>query len=191
MKMGRFEKLFVNRASRTGRVAEYAESMLKLVGFAPGQRYLDFGCGNGAAVVYLASKHGLDATGIDVDPDQIEAARVAGKGVKNARFLTVDGTKLVLGDNEFDFVATYKVTHHIPNWPEALFEMLRVLRPGGYLIYTDVVFPAWAASIGQKIVTGMGFPIADKLDRFARDNHLVSIHRTRTFNKYEAVWQKS
>ena len=80
--------------------------MLRLAGFAPGQRYLDFGCANGAAVVYLTSKHGLDATGIDVDPEQIEAARELGKDARNARFLAVDGTKLPFGDNEFDFVAS-------------------------------------------------------------------------------------
>jgi cyclopropane fatty-acyl-phospholipid synthase-like methyltransferase len=48
MKMGKFEKLFVNRPSRTRRVADHAEKMLRLAGFAPGQSYLDFGCGNGA-----------------------------------------------------------------------------------------------------------------------------------------------
>ena len=75
MKMGRFEKLFINRPGHSRRVAEHAEMMLRLVGFAPGQSYMDFGCGNGAAGVYLAAKHGLDVTGIDVDPEQIEAAR--------------------------------------------------------------------------------------------------------------------
>jgi sterol 24-C-methyltransferase len=108
MKMGRFEKLFVNRLSRSRRVTEHAEKMLRLVGFAPGQSYLDFGCGNGAAAVYLASRHGLDVTGIDVDPEQIEAARAMSKETTKARFLTVDGTRLPFGGNKFDFVATYQ-----------------------------------------------------------------------------------
>jgi ubiquinone/menaquinone biosynthesis C-methylase UbiE len=190
VKMGRFEKLFVNRLSRSRRVTEHAEKMLRLVGFAPGQSYLDFGCGNGATAVYLASKQGLDVTGIDVDPEQIEAARAMSKEATKARFLAVDGTKLPFGDNEFDFVATYKVTHHIPDWHEALLQMLRVLRQNGYLIYTDFALPSWMASIGKGIVKNMGFPTADELDRFARENHLVTIHRTQTFNKYEVVWQK-
>jgi len=75
MKMTKFEKFFVNRAGRSQRVAEYAERMLRLAGFAPGQSYLDFGCGNGAAAIRLASKLGLKVTGIDVDPEQIETAR--------------------------------------------------------------------------------------------------------------------
>ncbi len=54
MKMGKFEKLFVNRPDRTRRVAEHAEKMLTLASFVPRQSYLDFGCGNGAAALYLA-----------------------------------------------------------------------------------------------------------------------------------------
>jgi hypothetical protein len=43
MKMTKFEKFFVNSPKRSRRVAEYAEEMLRLAGFAPGQDYLDFG----------------------------------------------------------------------------------------------------------------------------------------------------
>jgi sterol 24-C-methyltransferase len=131
MQMGRFEKLFVNRPSRSRQVTKPAEKMLRLVGFTPEQSYLDFGCGNGAAAVYLASKLGLDVTGIDVDPEEIEAARAMNKDTTKARFLTVDGTKLPSGDDEFDLVATYEFTHHIPDWPEALRQVLRVLKPHG------------------------------------------------------------
>ncbi len=190
MKMGKFEKLFVNRPSRTRRVAEHAEKMLRLAGFTPGERYLDFGCGNGAAALYLASKLDLDVTGTDVDPEQIEAAKAGSKGHANVRFLAVDGTNLPFGEGEFDFVATYKVTHHIPDWRGALSEMIRVLRPKGYMIYTDFVFPGWAVSVGRQIAKGMGFPVASELDRFAKENSLVPLHRVRTFNQYEAVWRK-
>jgi ubiquinone/menaquinone biosynthesis C-methylase UbiE len=190
MKMGRFEKLFVNSRSHSRRVAEHAERMLRLVDFKPGQSYLDFGCGNGAAACYLASKHGLDVTGIDVDPEQIEAARKLSKGTTRASFLAVDGTNLPFGDNEFDFVATRMVTHHIPDWPEALFQMLRVLRPNGYLMYADFVFPTWLASLGKTVVKSMGFPTVDELDRFAREKHMTPFNRAQTFNRYEVVWQK-
>jgi ubiquinone/menaquinone biosynthesis C-methylase UbiE len=191
MKMGTFEKFFVNRPSRSQRVTEHAEKMLRLAGSSPGQSYLDFGCGNGAAAVYLASKLGLEVTGIDVDPEQIEAARARGKENAKARFLIVDGTKLPFNDNEFDFVATHLVTHHIRDWHEALLQMLRVLRPEGYLIYKDFALPSWVVSIGKKTVKSMGFPTADELDRFARENHLTPIHRTQTLTKYEVVWRKT
>jgi cyclopropane fatty-acyl-phospholipid synthase-like methyltransferase len=88
MKMTKFEKFFVNRAGRGQRVAEYAERMLKLAGFAPGQSYLDFGCGNGAAAIRLASKLGLQVTGLDVDLEQIEAAREKSGETLNLRLFS-------------------------------------------------------------------------------------------------------
>jgi ubiquinone/menaquinone biosynthesis C-methylase UbiE len=190
MKMTRFEKRFVNSPRRSQRVAEYAEKMLKLVGFAPGQSYLDFGCGNGAAAIQLASKLGLKVTGIDVDPEQIEAARSRSGQNTNVRFLTADGTKLACDDSEFDFVATHMVTHHIPDWQNALRQMLRVLKPSGYLIYKDFAIPKWVASIGKKISKNHGYLTAEDLNRFAQENHLVVVHLARSFNKYEVVWRK-
>ena len=190
MKMTRFERFFVNSAGRSQRVAEYAERMLRLVGFAAGQSYLDFGCGNGAASVHLASKLGLKVNGIDVDPEQIEAARARSKQTANVRFLTADGSKLPFDDNEFDFVATHMVTHHIPDWQNALHQMLRVLKPNGFLIYKDFALPKWVASLGKKISNSLGYLTPEDLNRFAQENHLAVVHLARSFNKYEAVWRK-
>jgi len=190
MKMTRFEKFFVNRAGRSHRVAEYAERMLRLAGFAPGQSYLDFGCGNGTAAISLASKLELKVTGIDVDPEQIEVAREKSGQTPNLRFFAADGTQLPFGDNEFDFVGTHMVTHHIPDWQNALCQMLRVLKPNGCLIYKDFALPKWAASLGKKISKSLGYLTADDLNRFAEENHLAVVHLARSFNKYEAVWRK-
>lgn len=190
MKMTKFEKFFVNSEGRSQRVAEYAEKMLKLAGFATGQSYLDFGCGNGAAAIRLASKLRLKVTGIDVDPEQIEAARERSGQTANVRFLAADGTKLPFGDNEFDFVGTHMVTHHIPDWQDALQQMLRVLKPNGCLIYKDFALPNWLASLGRKISKSLGYLTADDLNRFAEENRLAVVHLARPFNKYEAVWRK-
>lgn len=190
MKMTRFEKFFVNSEGRSRRVAEYAEEMLRLVGFAPGQSYLDFGCGNGAAAVRLSSRLGLKVTGIDVDPEQIETARQKSGQTANVRFLTADGTQLPFDDNEFDFVGTHMVTHHIPDWQNALRQMLRVLKPNGCLIYKDFALPTWLASLGRKMSKSLGYLTADDLDRFAEENRLAVVHFARSFNKYEAVWRK-
>jgi len=189
MKMTKFEKFFVNSARRSQRVAEYAEKMLRLAGSTTCQSYLDFGCGNGAAAIHLASKLGLKVTGIDVDPEQIEAAKARSGQNTNVRFLTADGTKLPFDDNQFDFVATHMVTHHIPDWQNALEQMLRVLKPNGCLIYKDFALPKWLASLGKKI-RGFGYLTADDLNRFAQKNHLAVVHLARSFNKSEVVWRK-
>jgi len=191
MKMTKFEKFFVNNARRSQRVADYAEKMLRLVGFAPGQSYLDFGCGNGATAIHLASNLGLKVTGIDVDPEQIEVARERSGQAANVRFVAADESKLPFGDNEFDFVATHMVTHHIPDWQNALRQMLRVLKPNGCLIYKDFALPTWVASLGKKIRPSAGYLTAEDLNQFAQENHLAVVHVARSFNKYEVVWRKS
>ena len=42
-----------------------------------------------------------------------------------------DAEKLVFDDNYFDIVYSWGVIHHSPNTPQAISEILRVLRPGG------------------------------------------------------------
>jgi ubiquinone/menaquinone biosynthesis C-methylase UbiE len=190
MKMGKFEKRFVNSSSHSLKVAEHAEKLLRLTPFVAGQKYLDFGCGNGAAALHLASNCGLEVTGIDVDPEQIRAAEAMGNGDRNARFLAIDGTKLPFGDGEFDFAATNMVTHHIPNWLEALEQMVRVLKPGGYFIYTDLAFPRWLAWAGSHMISRMGFPTVAAVDRFVGAEGLRPLHFSRKSFTMEGVWRK-
>ena len=93
-------------------------------------------------------------------------------------------------DNEFDFVATHMVTHHIPDWQNALHQMLRVLKPNGHLLYKDFALPKRVASLGKKISKSLGYLTPEDLNRFAEENHLAVVHLARSFNKYEAVWRK-
>ena len=66
MKMGKLEKLFVNNAGHSESVARQTEQMLRHVTVQPGQKYLDVGCGNGAAPIYVAQTFDLNVTGVDV-----------------------------------------------------------------------------------------------------------------------------
>ena len=115
MKMSRLEKLFVNSASHSLRVARRAAECLVLADPQPGERLLDVGCGNGAATLHIARRFGLEATGVDVDPAQIEAARRAAAGVERVQFVSVDATRLPFPDGHFDMVASHKgVSPHDP-----------------------------------------------------------------------------
>jgi ubiquinone/menaquinone biosynthesis C-methylase UbiE len=173
MRMGRVEKLFVNNDGHSQRVGRYAEELLRSVDFEVGGKYLDVGCGNGAAPIHIAQTFGLDVTGVDVDPEQIEAAQARGQGVDNVRFMTIDGTQLPFSEGEFDVIFTNKVTHHIPNWQDAIAEIARVLKPGGYLIYSDFVLPRPVAALGQSIAGNRaGFPTRAALNELAEGNDL-------------------
>jgi ubiquinone/menaquinone biosynthesis C-methylase UbiE len=192
MKMTNLEKQFVNSPGHSKRVSDHADALLKLVDFEAGQTYLDVGCGNGAAPIHIAKKYHLEATGIDVDPDQIRQAEALSQGLSNVRFLTIDGVQLPFEDNEFDIVSTNKVMHHIPKWETALAEMVRVLKPNGYLIYSDFVYPGWIAALGKLVVNNYaGFPTSKALNTVVAQNHLSEIHLSKSFLSYEAVFQKN
>lgn len=179
MKMGRFEKLFVNSAQHSQRVAEQAERLVRLADPRRGQRLLDVGCGNGAAPIHLAKTFGLEVTGVDVDPEQIEAAKARANGPEQVRFLVVDATALPFEDGEFDLVLTNKVTHHVRNWQHTLVEMARVLKPGGRLLYSDLVAPF-----------GARFPTRRTLDLFVREGGLEVVRRAGSPVHYEGVFRK-
>jgi ubiquinone/menaquinone biosynthesis C-methylase UbiE len=151
MKMGHVEKLFVNSDRHSSRVAAQAEERIRPARPKPGQRLLDVGCGNGKAAISLTHAFSLEVTGVDVDPDQIKAANQVAADLPDAHFLVADATQLPLPDDEFDIVYTNKTTHHIPNWPQAIAEMARVLKPGGYLVYSDFATP-----LGDRLPTRQG-----------------------------------
>ena len=120
------------------------------------------GCGNGAAPLRVARRYQLDVTGVDVDPAQIRAAYRRCRGEAAVRLLTVDGKTLPFPDDDFDIVATHRATHHIPHWETAVDEMLRVLKPGGHFVYSDLLLPDPLAALGRAMSFTRGFPCQER-----------------------------
>lgn len=188
MKMSRIEKHFVNGTEHSDRVAMHAEGIVRHANPHPGKRYLDVGCGNGSATIHLARKLGLQVAGVDVDPEQIRLAREASDGLENVGFLTLDATQLPFEDSEFDIVSTHMVTHHVPEWQSLLVEMVRVLKPEGYFVYTDLVVPGWIAVLGRTLVRRhMGFPTVRELEALKMREQLEPVHLSRSATRYETV----
>jgi ubiquinone/menaquinone biosynthesis C-methylase UbiE len=190
MRMTGLEKRLVNASGHTGQVVASAEKLLLRVPFRTVQTYLDVGCGNGAVALWMAQAYGWQVTGVDFDPDQIALAQQASLGVDHAQFMTGDATDLPFEDGAFDMVSSFRMTHHIPDWRAALVELLRVTRPGGYLAYVDLVFPAAVASLGKAVLNRwMGFPTRDEIDGFIQQNRLTVIYQSNSF-PHEVICQK-
>lgn len=190
MEMTRIEKRIVNSDARSRSVARGA--VRRLLPLAPrgGQSYLELGCGNGAAALAVASELRLHVVGIDVDTDQIAIARAAGGG-RDVRFEIADAERLPFDDDTFDYVASYRVTHHIPRWQTAFVEMARVLAPGGRLIYTDFVVPRWAAAVGARLLGGsLGFPTRGEIEELVTRLRLEPVSAARALLNLDAVWRK-
>ena len=179
MKMSRLEKRFVNAAGHSNNVAAHAEQLVATASPEPGQRLLEVGCGNGAAAIHLSRRYLLDLTGIDVDPKQIDIAATANADHASTRFLVADATRLPFPDGEFDLVYTNKTTHHIRDWQQALTEMIRVLKPGGQLLYSDFVAPL-----------GRRFPTRRALNRLANEHGMQTTHTDRSAVRHTMALRK-
>jgi ubiquinone/menaquinone biosynthesis C-methylase UbiE len=191
MKTDSVAKSFVHSAGHSRRAATHAEKLLARIDFESGQEYLDVGCGNGAAPIHLALHFGLQVTGVDADRQQIAAAERASTGIAGVTFRTMDCTRLPFEAGRFHIVAAHNVLHHIPNWTVALDEMVRVLRPRGYLICTDIVLPAWAASLGRRLAgNAAGFPTVPVLESLFARRGLTQLHVARALAHYEAICRK-
>jgi ubiquinone/menaquinone biosynthesis C-methylase UbiE len=189
MRMSALEKHFVNSPSHTQRVAEHAYQLLSYINYSSGWRYLDVGCGVGAAARKLAATSGLSVTGIDIDPEQIQATKREAPR-PNLQYKVMDATRLEFADSAFDVVASRMATHHISHWERAFSEMVRVLRPGGYLIYSDFVFPFWLAKFAG-LIRFLQFPTTTGLHLLAERSGLTPVYESRRSGKVDVIWRKN
>ncbi len=102
-----------------------------------GGQLLDVGCGAGAMAMDAVGL-GYRFWGLDGSPRMIETCRAAFRGRTDTHFSVGNATRLDFPDDFFDAVLCMGVIDHVADYPAALREMLRVLRPGGQAI---VSFP--------------------------------------------------
>jgi len=191
MKMTGFEKRFVNSEAHSRRVAAAALRRLEAMPISPGQRLLDVGCGNGIATLHVARSLDVIATGVDVDPDQIALARSAAAGLDtNMAFQVANATRLPFADATFDIVTTSKTLHHIKDWQKAVAELVRVVKPGGYIVLADLVAPAWTGAILKSVLRRSPVATASALKQLARTLKLEPRHECTSGWVFEAAWQK-
>ena len=105
-----------------------------------GMDVLEVGCGVGSLVLDLAPTVAPGrVVGIDVDADQIEAARrsAAERGIANAEFRVGSAYAPPYPDATFDVVYANAVLLYLREPVRALREMRRVLRPDGLAAVSD------------------------------------------------------
>lgn len=108
-----------------------------------GARALEVGCGPGRLSILLARRHGLDVTGLDLDPTMIERARANAErsaygGGRRPRFVVADVAWLAFLDGSFDLVVRTMSMHHWADPTAGLLEIGRVLRPDGRALVWDL-----------------------------------------------------
>ena len=119
--------------------------MLDDAGIGSDSHVLDLGCGNGNTSLWLCQTTGARVTGIDLSGVRIQNAReslsdapdLAGK----VAFHKASATDLPFEDATFTHVWSQATIYHVPDKDTTLREAYRVLEPGGYMVFDDLIKP--------------------------------------------------
>jgi ubiquinone/menaquinone biosynthesis C-methylase UbiE len=140
--------------------------MEKLLSFIPERkgRILDVACGKGATTAYLLKDFAAENVfGSNISEKQLETAR---KRAPEATFLLMDAVQLDFEDNYFDHIICVEAVFHFETREKFLEEALRVLRPGGFLVLSDILLTDWGR---QHILWGIAESNGDLRAEHYRD----------------------
>jgi len=101
----------------------------------PGRTALELGCGTGVFLTRVAPS-GARIRGIDLSPDLLAKAHVKIAALENVELDCGNAEQLPYPDGCFDAVYGSSVLHHL-HLEAALGEALRVLRPGGRIVFAE------------------------------------------------------
>jgi ubiquinone/menaquinone biosynthesis C-methylase UbiE len=105
-----------------------------------GGRVLDIGCNIGNTSFFLAREFKCHLVGIDASRVAIEVAQIRAQEDPPpvpVIFHLADARAMPFDNHEFDAVVSKDTFVNIVNKPQLLAEILRVLKPGGRLAFTD------------------------------------------------------
>ena len=102
-----------------------------------GSRVLDVGCGIGGSSRILANYYGFNVTGITISPAQVKRAKELTPYECKCNFKVMDALDLKFEEGIFDGVWSVEAGAHMNNKTKFADQMLRTLRPRGYLALAD------------------------------------------------------
>jgi MPBQ/MSBQ methyltransferase len=114
--------------------------MEKLLAFIPEKKgtILDVGCGLGATTGYLLKYYShADVVGINISAKQLERSAVNAPG---CNLICMDAVQMEFEDNFFDNIICVEAAFYFDTREQFLKEAARVLKPGGNLILSDIIF---------------------------------------------------
>ena len=128
-------------------------ALAALCGMQPGLSVLDIACGKGTSSRFFTDKFGCKVTGIDIDEDYVQCARMLSKK-KSAlgsrlQFINANAENLPFADNAFDIAIFQSVLVLMDHADKAMKEAARVIKPGGRL---GILEFTWLEQPSQEIL---------------------------------------
>ena len=131
---------------------------------APGDRFLDIGCGWGALAIHAAQYFGVHAHGITLSQRQLELARqrIAQAGVQDRVTLELRDYRDLSGESVYDKVASVGRFEHVglKNLPVYFATVHRLLKPSGLFLNHGITHDVegWEKTSSTEFINRYVFP---------------------------------
>ena len=181
MKLTRLEKRLMNSPQRARQVEQAALALFEQINLPSQPRCLEIGCGQGMVTRLLVERFGAWMVATDFDPQQLAVAQERLVDLdKRVEFRIVDARAMPFDDAQFDGVFSFGVLHHIPGgWQQVIAETARVLKPGGWFVFTDLVLPPRTGRLVKRLLPRLDPPEEMALQACLVENGLRLEHYER------------
>lgn len=161
-----------------------AEPIKQVLGRLPDGLVLDVGAGTGRLARGLLQLPDLQARVICLEPSACMSALGRGRTPGDrAPWLRAWSVPLPFADDSFDLVASLEILEFTPSPSRTLAELVRVLRPGGWLLVTNRV--GWEAPL----ILGKTYPRVQFPAVLLRQG-LVEVEDFRWQKTYDLIWAR-
>jgi cyclopropane-fatty-acyl-phospholipid synthase len=156
--------------------AQKLDHICRKLRLAPGERFLDIGCGWGALLFHAAERYGVEATGITLSKNQFDhvSAQITARGLAgrvNVEFVDY----LNLPDAvQYDKIASVGMFEHVgvARFPRYFGKIWRILKPGGFVLNHGITHnPLDTRSLGS----GLGDFVEDYVFPGGELTHVANV----------------